>query len=188
MFRVPKQDPKDMDVYKSLKGKAAMEMRLKGMQPVISIAGHPFFVEIRLMKLSPKDNFMSKGLDLNYGGTFDGVAKEYSFYYNKRTMEEAYIDPDITKLPKNVVLIKIPNPYALDPVMMGQINKDDSTAYIGEYPVVMYREAEVIPLEKTELAQLVERNKQRALTAKLAKGKAAKKTNGSNKGNKYRGP
>lgn len=184
MFRVPKQDPKELDLYKSLTGEAALKHRLQGMLPIMDIAGHPFYVEVRLMHLRPKDNFLSKGLDLNYGGSFDEDAKQYSFYYNKRTMEEAAIPEDIKVLPKNVVLIKFPNPYALDPVMMAKLNDKDPRSYLKEFPLLMYREAEVVPLEKTELAQLVEKNKQNELAAKHATKKKTASKKKAPKGNK----
>ena len=40
------------------------DLRLnKGILPTIEIAGHPFYVDLRMNKLRPKDDFISKGID-----------------------------------------------------------------------------------------------------------------------------
>ena len=42
---------------------AAFDMRVnKGILPTIEIHGHTFYVDIRINKLRPKDNFLSNGI------------------------------------------------------------------------------------------------------------------------------
>ncbi len=41
-----------------------LDLRLnKGMLPTLDIAGHTFYVDLRMNKLRPKDDFISKGID-----------------------------------------------------------------------------------------------------------------------------
>ena len=48
----------------------AYDMRVnKGMLPTIDIAGHTFYVDIRMDMLRPKDDFLSKGIVFSDIGT-----------------------------------------------------------------------------------------------------------------------
>ena len=41
-----------------------LDLRLnKGILPTLDIAGHTFYVDLRMNKLRPKDDFISKGID-----------------------------------------------------------------------------------------------------------------------------
>lgn len=144
------------DYYKSLTGEQAFQERIKGRQPVIEINGHPFFIEARWEKLTPKDNFLSTGIDLSDAGEL--IDNHYKIYYDTKTMSQAEISTDITKLPENVVLIEIPSLYDLDPVMMAELRNKDPRAYLDQHPLIMYREAKVTPLEDTPLMELVQKN------------------------------
>lgn len=150
----------DLDFYKNTTGKAAYDARMQGVLPILEIKDHPFYVDIRLMQVRPKDNFLSAGLDLNEGGQWNESKRQYTFYYDFKKMEEASIGRDITALPKNVVMIKFPGPYELDPVAMARMNGKDPQTYLKSYPMKLYHKAEVIALENTPLMDLVSKNKQ----------------------------
>ncbi|MET6999389.1 hypothetical protein [Chitinophaga defluvii] len=134
----------------------AFTERMKGRQPVIEIHGHPFFIEARWGLLTPKGNFLSKGINLNDMCEFSPGT--YRFYYDTNRMTEAVIRKDIIELPKNVVLIEIPSLLALDPVMMAKRWDEDPRRYLNEYPLKMYNVAKVIPIKKSPLVELVKKN------------------------------
>lgn len=59
----------------------------KGLLPTIDIAGHTFYVDLRMDKLRPKDDFLSQGIvfsDIeNY---FDDTTDSYTIPYNPKPM------------------------------------------------------------------------------------------------------
>lgn len=140
----------DLEEYKSLSGEAAFKARTAGMLPILNIKGHPFFIHLRQMKLTPMDMFMSDGIDLNKGGYFHGKKKEYSFFYDPKEFAEAQRDPKTGEFPRGTVLITFPDPYSLDPVAMAQINNKDPRTYLKGHPLAMFREATVTPLAKVD--------------------------------------
>lgn len=147
-----------LDFYKSLQGKQALDQRLVGRLPIIEIVGHPFFVDVRLGELRPKDNFLSPGLDLGDGGYYDYQQDRHFFYYDIAKMTEADINAELTKLPKGVVQIAVPGELTLDPVAVARREGLAPDYYLKDYPLLMFQTAEVIPLEKTYLAELVKKN------------------------------
>lgn len=165
----------DIEFYKSLSGEQALKERLNGRLPIIDIAGHPFFVDVRIDKLRPKDNFVTLGLDLENGGYYDDKKNRYSFLYHIPSMEEAKVSRDIIALPKDVVEIQFPHKYALDPVAMARENGVDPTFYLKRYPLVMYRVAKVIPANRTYMATVVHYNLKQ-LEEKLAAKQVKPKT------------
>lgn len=148
----------DVAYYKTLKGKDALEQRLKGRLPIIDIAGHPFFADMRLGLLRPMDNFMTMGIDVQEI-PIDPKTKLLRFDYHIPTMTRVHIPPVATELPKDVVRVEVPNMYYLDPVGMAHRNgKEPKYYYADGIPMRMYRKAKIIPLHKTELAIKVKNN------------------------------
>lgn len=89
----------------------AYDLRVnKGMLPTIDIAGHTFYVDIRMDMLRPKDDFLSKGIvfsDIeNY---YDEDKRTYTIPYNPKTHE--FQEPDyrnIKELPKDLIAVSFP--------------------------------------------------------------------------------
>lgn len=149
----------NVDFYKSLTGEQAVNERIKnGRLPIIDICGHIFFVDVRLNLLRPMNAFHTMGLDLKNGGSIDHRTNEFLFYYHIPSKTEYIPDPNMTALPKDVVLIKFPDVYTLDPIAMARENGYELTAYLQYYRLTMFSMAKVIPLEKTHLAKIVKQN------------------------------
>ncbi len=97
----------------------AYDMRVnKGMLPTIDIEGHTFYVDIRMDKLRPKDDFLSNGIVFseieNY---FNDATETYIIPYNPQKRELGDIDYEtITEIPKDLVVIEIPSEFKLDPI------------------------------------------------------------------------
>ncbi|MVT07681.1 hypothetical protein [Chitinophaga tropicalis] len=146
-------DPK---FYSSLQGEDAVQARLSGMMPIMDIADQIFFVDVRIGELRAKDNFLATPIDLNNGGHFDSVKKEHLYLYNKKTQSEAIIPADPSTLldDKNLVVIRFPTAYALDPIAAARLNQKDERAYLKQYPMVMFRKAEVMPLTPELVSQI----------------------------------
>jgi hypothetical protein len=152
----------DLAFYKALEGDEALRERIgNGRLPIIDVAGHPFIVDVRLMALRPVNSFHTSGLDLRNGGHYDDENHHYLFFYDVKGMKEVEIDPDVTEFPKDVVMIKFPDLYVLDPVAMAGKEGLEVTAFLSEYPLKMYCKAEVIPLSETPVAALVRKNREK---------------------------
>ncbi len=104
---------------KSEMNQDAYDMRVnKGMLPTIDIEGHTFYMDIRMDKLRPKDDFLSNGIVFseieNY---FNDATETYIIPYNPQKRELGEIDYEtITEIPKDLVVIEIPSEFKLDPI------------------------------------------------------------------------
>ena len=93
------------------------DMRVnKGMLPTVNIAGHTFYVDIRMDKLRPKDDFLSKGIDLTeIKDYYDRDRRAYVIPYNPTTREFQQEDVfAMTQLPKDTIIVQFPHQYELD--------------------------------------------------------------------------
>jgi hypothetical protein len=148
-----------LSYYKQIQPAEAVSHRLEGLLPIVDILDHPFIVDVKGGELLPKGNYSAEGLDLINGGWHDPHTNQHCFYYDTKHMKEARISPDITTLPKDVVLIKIPEMEALDPIGMAKKNKVDTSIYLKKYPQQMYHKAQVSALEQTVLLDVAKANK-----------------------------
>lgn len=97
----------------------AYDMRVnKGILPTIAIEGHIFFVDIRMNKLRPKDDFLSNGISFSeIEEYFNDTTGNYIFPYDPKKREPANIDYEtITKIPKDLIVVEIPSDYKMDPI------------------------------------------------------------------------
>lgn len=97
----------------------AYDLRVKkGMLPTIEIEGHTFFVDIRMNKLRPKDDFLSNGIMFSeIEGNFDDTTGTYIFPYDPRKKEPGCVDYEtITEIPIDLVVIQIPSEITMDPI------------------------------------------------------------------------
>ena len=97
----------------------AYDLRVnKGMLPTIDIERHTFYVDIRMDKLRPKDDFLSNGIAFSHiEDYFNDSSGTYLIPYNPKTREMGEIDyENITEIPKNLVVIEFPNELKLDPI------------------------------------------------------------------------
>ena len=90
----------------------------KKILPTLEIHGHTFYVDINMNKLRPKDDFQSKGIDLNeIREYYDRGRQAYLIPYNPKTHEFKEIDHlTITELPKDIVIVQFQHEYELDRV------------------------------------------------------------------------
>ena len=156
------KDGYDLEFYKSLQGEDALKARIEqGRLPIINIAGYPFFVDVRVDLLRPKDVFHTMGIELTEN-KFDAYTKSYYVYYHVPSMTEVTITRNATELPADVLMLKIPEKEKLDSVAMARINgKEPDERYLKRYPLKMYTELKGIPIEKTFLKQMVRDNLER---------------------------
>lgn len=132
----------------------------KGLLPTLDIAGHTFYVDLRMGMLRPKDDFLSHGIifsDIeNY---FDDTTDRYIIPYNPKTHEFEELDDQITEFPEDLLAISFPHQYKMDPIgfnrQMG-VNLKDGLSSSG---LKLNYTAKIIPWEKTFIAYLIEANR-----------------------------
>jgi len=139
----------------------AYDLRVnKGMLPTIAIAGHTFYVDIRMDMLRPKDDFLSKGIvfaDIqNY---YDEDKRTYTIPYNPKTHE--FQEPDyrnIKELPKDLVAVSFPSERLLDRIGWNRQYGFELTHGLDKQGLKLQFEAKQIPWEKTFLVGLIKSN------------------------------
>ncbi len=140
-----------------------LDRRLKGQLPVIEICGHPFYVDLRMGCIRPKDDFSTEGIrfrEIAYEGTPDG--KHYQFPYDPERREPSAIDlSEITELPKGIVLLEIPTEPYLDPVSYARLGGWNLQHILLEHKIQDKMLARVIPWEKTGIERVIKENRAR---------------------------
>ncbi len=160
----------------------AFDMRLNGGRlPTIDIAGHLFYVDIRMDKLRPKDDFLSNGIVFaDIDSYFSEEKNAYIIPYNPKTHE--FQPPDyenLTAFPKDLIAVQFSSQRDLDPIgwnRQGGWNIKDELKTIG---VRGHFTATTIPWKETFLREIIKENLERklkhGLEAKLArKGRGRK--------------
>jgi hypothetical protein len=88
----------------------------KGLLPIIEIAGHTFYVDLRMDKLRPKDDFLSQGIVFSdIESYYDGDKRTYTIPYNPKAHQ--FQEPDyrlMTEFPKDLIAVEFPSERLLD--------------------------------------------------------------------------
>lgn len=144
-----------------------LQSRLDGQLPIIDIAGKDFMVVWEDRMLKPTTGSGS-GLDLD-NMPLDEDGLNYLCFYNLATESQILIPADITRLPEDVILLKIPNELYLDPVGVARDYGQPDAFLLSLYPIREHLKAEVIPIELSGLPELIKANKEKKLGAKICK-------------------
>ncbi|SDW50828.1 hypothetical protein SAMN05444410_103152 [Hydrobacter penzbergensis] len=138
----------------------ALGRRLMGQLPTIDIAGHTFYVDIRMSMLRPKDDFLSNGIVLSQIDNFyDDERKIYAFPYNPKTHEFQELDYDnITAIPKDLIVVSFPHESILDPVGFNRKHGLDETNGLKETNVKSHFEATRVDWKETGIETTIREN------------------------------
>lgn len=146
---------------KNIVDEKAYDLRVnKGMLPTVDIAGHTFYVDIRMDMLRPKDDFLSKGIvfsDIqNY---YDQDKRSYTIPYNPKSHE--FQEPDyrtIKELPKDLIAVQFPSERLLDRIGWNRQYGFELTHGLDKQGLKLQFEAKHIPWGKTFLIDLIKSN------------------------------
>ncbi|WP_431609220.1 hypothetical protein [Chryseobacterium sp. 'Rf worker isolate 10'] len=131
-----------------------------GMLPTIDIAGHTFYVDLRMDMLRPKDDFLSKGIVFSeVEGYYIEDKEKYIIPYNPKTRE--FQEPNyntITTIPKDLIAIEIPNERNLDPIGWNRKMGLDLKTGLQWIGVKDHHTAGIVPWENTPLREIIEAN------------------------------
>lgn len=139
----------------------AYDMRVnKGILPTLEIAGHTFYVDIRMDMLRPKDDFLSKGI------VFDQIDHYYSeernaylIPYDPKKHEFRELDYDtMTSIPKDLIAVEFPFQRVLDPIGWNRNGGWDIKEDLKTIGLKSQFQAKTIPWKETFLGELIESN------------------------------
>lgn len=155
----------------------------KGQLPTIIIAGHTFFVDIRMDRLRPKDDFLSKGIifsDIqNY---YNQEKNSYLIPYNPKTHQFQEIDfSKIKEFPEDLIAVQFPIENKLDRIGWNRHHGFELTQGLSKSGFKMEFKAKQIPWEKTFLKDLIQSNLK---SGEVVGGHTKKKENHKSKGRK----
>ncbi|RLJ75102.1 hypothetical protein [Pedobacter alluvionis] len=139
----------------------AYDLRVKkGMLPTVEIAGHTFYVDMRMDKLRPKDEFLSKGIVFSdIESYYDRDKREYTIPYNPKTYE--FQEPDyvnIKEFPKDLIAVSFPHERLLDRIGWNRKYFDDLKSGLLKCGLNLRFTAKRVPWKKTFLAGVIQIN------------------------------
>lgn len=136
-----------------------IQQRLMGVLPKIDIAGHNYIIDGRLQELRLQGDQSSiinlKRLPVS------GDGKKYLAFFHLPSRQVVNVNNTITELPREVVMLEIPNAIYLDPVGVARHYGLEDTALLRNHPIRDNLKATVKPLNETELPELVQKNLQK---------------------------
>lgn len=139
----------------------AFDLRVnKGILPTIDIAGHTFYVDIRMDKLRPKDDFLSKGIVFSdIVDYYDENKRIYTIPYNPKKHE--FQEPDyrnIKELPKDLIVVQFPSERLLDRIGWNRQYGFELSNGLAKQELKLQFAAKQIPWEKTFIPDLIKSN------------------------------
>lgn len=173
-YNYPVDEIKDKTDFELMVDKKAFDMRVnKGILPTVDIAGHLFYVDIRMDKLRPKDDFLSNGIVFSDIETYYDLEKRtYTIPYNPKTRE--FQEPDylnLKELPKDLIAVSFPSERLLDRIGWNRKYGLEITHGLVRNGLKLQFAAKNVSWKKTFLVDLIKSN----LTAEKRQKKATKK-------------
>ncbi|ANF52998.1 hypothetical protein A0O34_21825 [Chryseobacterium glaciei] len=148
----------------------ALKERLSGLLPIVDIAGHPFYVDLRMDMLRPKDDFLSGGIVFSKIQDYyvDGKDK-YFIPYNPKKHEFQEIDfNSVTEIPKDILVVSIPHESALDPIGYNRKHGFDELSNLKESNLKSHFRAGQVSWKDTGIEEAIRENKAKSI--KTSKG------------------
>lgn len=131
-YKISEEEVKSKTDFDFMVDQKEYDLRVnQGRLPTIDIAGHLFYVDMRMNKLRPKDDFLSKGISFSeIDDHFSEEQKAYLIPYDPKKHEFRALDyENITRIPTDLIAVAFPFQKVLDPVGWNRQNgwyiKDD---------------------------------------------------------------
>ncbi|MES2457845.1 MAG: hypothetical protein V4594_19965 [Bacteroidota bacterium] len=150
--------------YEIIVDQKNLALRSNGKKPELDITGDIFIIDMErdTLQLKKKPEVSLALADFDHDGREDIITA----FYHTRTKSLTEIDAGIHELPEHIVQIKIPEEIQLDPVYAALEFHQDFRSFLRNKPLILCRKAEVVPLEKTYIKDIVAINLQSQNTAK----------------------
>ncbi|OJV52560.1 MAG: hypothetical protein BGO31_07345 [Bacteroidetes bacterium 43-16] len=135
----------------------------QGRLPTIDIAGHIFYVDMRMDKLRPKDDFLSNGIGFEeIDPYFSDERNTYLIPYDPKKHEFRELDYDnLLKIPKDLIAVEFPFQQVLDPVGWNRQNGWDLKQDLKHIGVKGHFTAQVVDWKQTYIVAIINTNLER---------------------------
>ena len=131
--------------------------RLMGKLPTIEMAGHTFYIDVRLWQLRLKDDPLTS-ISLDEISPYEHDVKA-TFLYSPSTRSVFHPDWRATGIPDGVFAVQTPSIVHLDPVGLARYFKKQDGYYLDRYNFRAEQRAVIVPLAETNFAILFEANR-----------------------------
>lgn len=132
----------------------------KGILPTIEIKDHTFYVDLRMDKLRPKDDFASNGI--NFSEIEDYYNEERNIYiipYDPQKKEPAIIDYEkINQIPKDLIVIEVPAKEVLDPIGWNRLHGYDLKMGLKDSGIQLNFKAKAGKWDDLHLNEIIKEN------------------------------
>ncbi len=157
-YKLPEEEIRNKTDYDIIVNKEVLAKRLNGQLPVVDIAGRDYQVNYQQRELKATDD---SGTSIHLDKLSYFIEEElYRGFYDTTMHHLVDINPaTITEIPQGLSMIEIPLDRKLDPVAFAQEEGLDMKAVLVQYPPEEKRSIPLIPIEQTNLPQVVKRNK-----------------------------
>lgn len=134
----------------------------KGILPTIDIAGHLFYVDMRMDKLRPKDDFLSGGISFqDIDDHFSEERNAYLITYDPKKHEFRDLDyENLLSVPKDLIAIEFPFQQNLDPIGWNRQNGWDILDDVKPKDLIPHFKAKIVPWEQTYIFDIIRDNKE----------------------------
>lgn len=143
-------------------------LRLKRKLPTIRIHGHDYFANVRQRTLEPKD--LHNDFIMLHDLQRDPTNTYYFGMLDTKSMSVIPYDNEITSIPENAVMIRIPHERILDPfVELEDMGWSNFPERLGKFPLRYDMEATVMEWKDTPIPKLIVKNLRRQKREKKGK-------------------
>lgn len=133
-----------------------------GKLPVIDIAGHPFYVDVRMERFRPHDDFTTLGISFSIFNRFEQYYGPVRIAYDPQRHIALNIDYEkLSEIPKDWIMVEIPHPKVLDPYGYARENGLNIERTLKDYPIKENIKARIVPWEETSVPYNIEENQKR---------------------------
>lgn len=145
----------------AIKPENAYDLRVnKGVLPTIDIAGHTFYVDIRMDMLRPKDDFLSKGIVFDeIDHYFSEERNAYLIPYDPKKHEFRELDYDnLVSIPKDLIAVEFPFQKELDLIGWNRKGGWDIKEDLKPTGIKLHFEAKIVPWKETYINDIIKDN------------------------------
>ncbi|MDN3706686.1 hypothetical protein QW060_22245 [Myroides ceti] len=145
----------------AIKPENAYDLRVnKGVLPTIDIAGHTFYVDIRMDMLRPKDDFLSKGIVFDeIDHYFSEERNAYLIPYDPKKHEFRELDyNNLVSVPKDLIAVEFPFQKELDLIGWNRKGGWDIKEDLKPTGIKLHFEAKIVSWKETYINDIIKDN------------------------------
>lgn len=141
-----------------------LKQRQKGVLPEIEFPGQIYVVDWRERVLRPKDSLDLMPLKFSEKGK-GFYADGYHFVYD--TGKKEFVEIDDFKLRSDMVIIKLPGGFVLDPVGVARESGLDERLFVAINPIIPKLSVEILRVSKIEAQRIINKNSKEPVIARI---------------------